>query len=147
MVATGARHRRRGCATTSQPLAEGSSCASTRSRSASASVSGPCAASLPAAHPLRGEAVVVAGVAVGGEELRPLGFAAEEGVAVDVAVDAGDAAGRRVLPHDPLAVLVALVRLGGDATHPVRVFGELALEHLLVEGDVGVDDRALAGMR
>src|SRR3954470_16561995 len=63
---------------------------------------------LAVADALGGESVMVAGVAVGLQELRPLGLAAVEGVAVDVAADAGDAAGRGVLPHEPLAVRVAL---------------------------------------
>ena len=51
----------------------------------------------------------------GGEELRPFGAAAVEGVAVDVTLDARHTAGGGVLPHGPLPARIAFVGLRRDA--------------------------------
>ena len=56
-------------------------------------------------------------------------------------------AGGGELPEQPGAVPIGLMRLGGDGAEPEIVAGQLALQHLAVEGDVGIDDRPLAGMR
>src|SRR3954469_458594 len=86
---------------------------------------GPLAAARPPPREAR--------VAGGSHELRPLGRAAMEGVEIHIRLDAGHSGLRRVLPHQPGPVRVALVRLGRDAAHPMRVFRKLALEHVPVE--------------
>ena len=89
---------------------------------------------------------MLARIAIGGQERGPLGRAAVEGVAVDVAAHAGHAPGRGELPEHPLAVGVALLGLGRGGADPVGVIGQLVFQHVLVEGDVRIDDRPLAGI-
>src|SRR5215217_9437510 len=91
----------------------------------------------------RGEPVLVAGVAVGGEELRPFGAAAVEGVAVDFTLDARHTAGGGVLPHGPLPAHIAFVGLRRDAPHPVWIIVQLTFEQIPVEGDVRINNRTL----
>jgi hypothetical protein len=81
-----------------------------------------------------------------GKPTRPLGSAPGECVAVDGLLDAGNLARRGERPQGPGVVPVMLLRLCRDAPDPVGIGVEGAFEHLLVEGDVGVDDGALARM-
>src|SRR3954468_9386946 len=75
-------------------------------------------------------------IAGGGKELRPVRTAAIEGVEIHICLDARQSTRGRVLPHEPRPVRVPLLRLGRNTAHPVRVVGQLALEHVPVERDV-----------
>src|SRR5262245_57199849 len=80
-------------------------------------------------------------------EALPRCRVAIEGIAVDVAPDAGHAAGGGVLPEVPTPAGEFFLRLGRDGAYPQRVLPEGAVgHHVAIEGDVGVDYRPLAGM-
>src|SRR4029078_4220634 len=80
------------------------------------------------------------------QDLAPICRRAVEHVAVDWLVDAGHVAGGGELPEQPGPVAVDLMRLGGDPAQPEIISRQLPPEHAPMEGNVGIDDRPLAGM-